>query len=369
MASLIPDPNGTAFRLQFSVPGHARRTVRLSAMGEDAAERAKHHVEVAIRAHKRQQPVPVGTLDWLFQVAPRNLLTALSGLGVVDDRRMLSDALHAWLMTKLDLSEKRVAAAERTADNLGAYLGNVEIEAITPEQLERWALKMHNDGAALNTVSTYTGLAKQFFVWAVRERLIKESPASKLDCHFEASERLTEVPSALVEQLCGAAAGELAVALRLARWGGLRAAEILRVRVADVNCEERALLVRDTKRGRTRRLPVFPELDCVIDAILQHPYCPAGVAMEGRCGRLLPELSQYTTSAMDQRALRLAHSIGIERPQRFWQNMRATRESELMDDFSLKDVCKWIGNSPDVAMRHYALVRGVEFDRAAGRAA
>jgi hypothetical protein len=79
----------------------------------------------------------------------------------------------------------------------------------------------------------------------------------------------------------------------------------------------------------------------------------------------MPTLGGRTPAAADQRAKRLCERIGLQPWDRFWQNMRATRESELMDRFGLKDACKWIGNSPDVAMKHYAIVRRSEFERAA----
>ncbi len=50
------------------------------------------------------------------------------------------------------------------------------------------------------------------------------------------------------------------------------------------------------------------------------------------------------------------------------QNLRASRETELMNQFPLKDVCTSIGNSPKVAMEHYAITRQDSFSRAAGLA-
>lgn len=364
MASLIPGPGG--YRLQFSVAGN-RRCVRLTGFGEDAAERAKHHVEVALRSHRRRQPIPVATLDWIFQSAPRGLLSALASVHVVDDRRMLGDALRAWITSKLHLSTKRIENMERMADSLTQLLGDVEMESITADQLAGWAEHL-SESAMHNTVAGYAGLAKQFFQWAVRERLLLGSPAGQLSSRFVPSERLAEVPAAAVERLCEASPdAELAIALRLARWGGLRAAEILRVRVSDVDAEGRSIRVVDKKREHSghgvRTVPIFPELECVI--VAAHGRLPSPT----RDGLLMPGLGSLTTSAMGQRADRLCESLGIAAWPRFWQNMRATRESELMDLFSLKDVCKWIGNSPAVAMRHYAMVRKQEFDRASGKAA
>jgi hypothetical protein len=37
------------------------------------------------------------------------------------------------------------------------------------------------------------------------------------------------------------------------------------------------------------------------------------------------------------------------------QNMRATRETELMTHFPVKAVTGWQGNSPAVALKHYSM--------------
>ncbi len=58
-------------------------------------------------------------------------------------------------------------------------------------------------------------------------------------------------------------------------------------------------------------------------------------------------------------------------PKRF-QNLRSTRETELVDQgFPLHVVCAWLGNSPKVAQKHYLQVTAEHFDlatRASGAA-
>ena len=44
--------------------------------------------------------------------------------------------------------------------------------------------------------------------------------------------------------------------------------------------------------------------------------------------------------------------------------MRASRETELLAKYPIKDVCGWIGNSQAVAMKHYAMARDAIFAEA-----
>jgi hypothetical protein len=38
---------------------------------------------------------------------------------------------------------------------------------------------------------------------------------------------------------------------------------------------------------------------------------------------------------------------------KLFHNLKASRETELMREYDLATVCKWIGNSPTVAPKHY----------------
>src|SRR5690606_7792105 len=45
-------------------------------------------------------------------------------------------------------------------------------------------------------------------------------------------------------------------------------------------------------------------------------------------------------------------------------NLRASRQTELAEHFPEHVVCAWIGNSREIARRHYLQVRSEDFDRA-----
>ena len=50
---------------------------------------------------------------------------------------------------------------------------------------------------------------------------------------------------------------------------------------------------------------------------------------------------------------------------KLFHNLRATRETELADEYPIKTVCEWIGNSPAIAAEHYLQVTEEHFQRAA----
>jgi hypothetical protein len=49
---------------------------------------------------------------------------------------------------------------------------------------------------------------------------------------------------------------------------------------------------------------------------------------------------------------------------KLYQNLRATRQTELLAQFPAKDVCDWLGNSQAVAMKHYAMPTDDSLQRA-----
>src|SRR5262249_31311891 len=63
---------------------------------------------------------------------------------------------------------------------------------------------------------------------------------------------------------------------------------------------------------------------------------------------------------------RIIRRAGLEPWERLFQNLRASRETELAAEYPVHVVTKWIGNSVDVAMKHYFKVTDADFARASG---
>lgn len=61
---------------------------------------------------------------------------------------------------------------------------------------------------------------------------------------------------------------------------------------------------------------------------------------------------------------KLVRRAGITMWPKPFQNLRATRETELAEDFPMHVVCEWIGNSQLVAAKHYLHVTDDHFAQA-----
>ena len=136
---------------------------------------------------------------------------------------------------------------------------------------------------------------------------------------------------------------------------GLRCpSEVLRLKWQDVDFEHSRFVVHSSKTehhadGGVRTVPMFPELKPLFQDAFDN-------AKEGDvfC------ITRYRDDSVNLRTqlCRIIRRAGLEPWPKLFQNCRATRETELfkMTNGNVKAVCTWIGNSPAVALEHYAQV-------------
>ena len=370
MASLYTDATGPYLVFQFPRPrgpesthrrrGSAKRyKVRLTGWSEERCAWALHHVEKLTHAARMGRPIELATTRWVQRDAPPSLREALADSGLVDDRRTLGPAVDAWIHAQAPrVTPSRLDDLQRVAASLLSHLGpTTEVAHCTADLVADWAERL-TEGHATNTVAKYGRIARQFFRWLTLERLADTNPAAGLAITFRAASARHFIPPAAVLELIAAAQRSnrlaAAAALALARFGGLRIGEVLRFRTTDIEWSSRSMRVRDTKRNQLRTLPLFPE----VADVLEH------------WRRFADDLSPVGDVHPNRRSLHRSITdvaAAIDRPlwPRLFHNLRASRESELLERFAQKDVLLWIGNTEAVAMKHYALTRDETFARAA----
>ena len=144
------------------------------------------------------------------------------------------------------------------------------------------------------------------------------------------------------------------IILAFARYAGMRSHETRIQKWEDIDLPNNVLLVRSHKSPPVRRCPIFPEL---------RPHLL-------RAQEMAPDGAVFVQSRYDhdanilttlEKIITRAGLVPWEKPM---QNLRATRETELLAHYPAKDVTSWLGNSPTVANNHYAMVMQASFDRA-----
>jgi hypothetical protein len=102
-------------------------------------------------------------------------------------------------------------------------------------------------------------------------------------------------------------------------------------------------------------MPLFPEL---------RPYLVTVRPAAPRAGD--PVILRYRVSTVNLRT-RLLKNIkraGLEPWPKLWQNMRASRETELVETFPSHVVAEWVGHSVAIANKHYLQVTEEHFAKA-----
>ena len=116
-----------------------------------------------------------------------------------------------------------------------------------------------------------------------------------------------------------------------------------------------------------RGVPIFAELRPFLEDVYQTP--------EGS-DFVLPSLQREAARLGDWRAVNLrtrfqkiVKKAGLTPWPRLWHNLRASRQTELTEQFPAHVVSAWLGNSERIAAQHYLQVLDSHFQKASKPAA
>ncbi len=243
--------------------------------------------------------------------------------------------------------------------------GERRLDDITPgdaEDFRKWLQtkgnerKKYKTGLAHNTVRRRIGRSKEMFRAAVKHRHIEENPfADELAATTGNPSRLVNVPADWIEACIRKAPCEdWRIILAFARYAGMRSHETRIQKWEDIDLANNVMMVRSNKNPPVRRCPIFREL---------RPHLL-------RAREMAPEGAVFVQTRYDHQAnilttlKKIITAAGLVPWQKPMQNLRATRETELLAHFPAKDVTSWLGNSPTIAHDHYAMATQASFDRA-----
>ena len=378
MATLYTDKRGEV-RIQWLVDGIERRSISIGSLSDSDAETWKKHVEHLLEVNEKGEPPSIATTKWLQQLGDK-LHQRLAKNGLVGsretkaaERMTLSKWLDTYIEERKDVKHSTFETYEKARDCLIAHFGKTKLlRDIRPHEANRWRIWLATSGnrrdktrttMADATVRRRTGAAKQFFTEAVSRGLVASNPFEKLTSHVDGNDkRQFFVPADWIERCIDVAPDvEWRTIIALARFGGLRCpSEVFRLKWEDVNLPEGTMVVHASKTehhkdGGIRICPIFPELRPYLERAWD--YAPDKAVYV--CGR-------YGGTSINPRTTfeKVIKRAGLKPWPRLFQNLRATRETELLQKWPVADVVSWIGNSEVVAMKHYAMATDDSFKRA-----
>jgi len=368
MASVINDPNGRR-RLQFTDPNGRRQTIRLGKMPKRTAESVKTYVEHLLVAQLSKRPVDGDTAKWVASLDDV-LSERLAKAGLIRGREsaLLGDFMAGYIKSRHDVKPATATVYSHTQRNLLAYFGGDKpLRDITPGDADQWRLYLLAEGLSENTVRRRCGIAKQFFTAAVRQRLIPVNPFEGLKAAIITNRSrdyfVSRDEAQKVIEACPDAQWRLLFAL--SRYGGLRCpSEHLVLQWGDVDWAGNKVTIRSPKTehhegGESRVVPLFPEL---------RPYLEESFDLAKPGTKYAITRYRDSNANLRSQLVKIIRRAGLTPWPKLFHNLRASRQTELAEDYPAHVVCCWIGNSRIVAEKHYLQVTDDHFQKAAQNA-
>jgi site-specific recombinase XerD len=372
MASLRKNAK-SEWEIRYYEENRERCSLYLGKISARSAEEIHRHVERMLEAKWSNRPLDETTAKWVGGIDGR-LSEKLAAKGLIARApRPQSARLGVFIEQYIEqLSPERASRTiinlRQARDKLLAFIpADREMGSVTISEMvsfRHWLAKAC--GLAPNSVKIHCRKAKQFFQEAVERGLIADNPCRTLkDLHEMRNEDRERFMT--VEQtkrvLAACPSDEWRLIFSLARFGGLRKSEILALRWDQIFWDECRIEVPGAKGRhgtgkRKRDLPIFPELADTLRAVLAQ-----GPDLSGRV------VASYRPDA-NIGALMARHikAAGIGDWQKALQNLRATRATELMRaGGDPAQVCRWLGHSIRVFVKHYDRMRSEDFLEAARR--
>ncbi len=368
MASLFKASK--AYKIQLAIGGR-RRTITL---GEVDKTQAQEWMGLIVRLHdcyeRKLRPDQATRLQ--RSALPASLQKGLQSVGLQETSRVLSVAdLCHYITTEMTGSKSTLIKRQNVAANLIAHFGpDRPIDAILPgdaDEFRRWLAREGGRGStptlARATVSRRCAMAKSWFQTAIRKGWLRQNPFEDQKRESEANETRTHfVARDVIDRLFeGCADPHFRLVLALARYGGLRIpSEVAGLRWEWFDWDRQVMHVRAPKTKHLenkgiRTVPIFPEIRPHLECVWE--LAPAG-AVE------VFESISCKSSTLTNRLHTLCRNCHVDPWGKPWQNMRSTRETELVEAFPIHVATAWIGNSVAVASKHYLQVTKEHYDAA-----
>ena len=357
------DPNDTAALAAAVSAWNASENAAWSAFQPiQVAALASYHGKMALAdaAWTRDETVAVAAFNATMATAVADWNTA--NANAVDAFNLASDdAVDAWN------AEESAAVDVWNADHRGAVAAyNADASAATTQ----WNADDANRWNASETIARGV-----LFDRAKTLKLVSENPFADVQAkNANPPERMHFISIADTEKLIAVSNPTWRTIIALARYGGLRCpSEVLMLRWQHVDFATNPMTVSNPKtehhEGRAYRVvPIFGVLrQCLEDA---HELAEAGevYVVGGKQGDTYRASSQgpggWVGTNLRTTFEKILRRAGLAQWPRLFQNLRSSRETELMQNHPIHVVAAWLGNTPKIALGHYLQTLEADFDKA-----
>jgi len=378
MASVGKDSKG--YRVRFAMPDGTQKTIRLSGFNKSKSEDIARHIEELIASKAAGSAIDRRTANWLADIG-QNVHDKLSNAGLIEQRAssLLGEFVAGYIKGLPNIEPGTVMNLGTCERNLNDFFGaDRPMRSITTADAKAFRLWLEeHEEQAENTLRRRCGRARQFFKAAIKAKLIDENPFEGMSVTVTGSTDkarfITEEESQKILKACPDAQWRLIFSL--CRYGGMRCpSEILPLTWNDILWDASRVIVTSPKTKRykgqeARVIPLFPELRKALD----EAYELAFLRLNDQSGDSEPVatvsgpvVTRYSSASQNLRTTfnKIVKRAGLKPWPKPFQNLRATRETELMEIYPAHVVVSWIGHSEKVARQHYLQTTDAHFEKA-----
>ena len=369
------------YEIQFFDASGKRLTIYLGGRryNERTAREVKEVVEELVLCRDNPSLMPRKSTLKRIDEFPEEIRQKLAGAGLVKvaPTYTVAELWDAFLKQKTDVKNSTMTIYGAAHERFFSFFKGGELLAdLTSAMMQRWKTYLRTDiarersrerGLAESTVAGTLTKAKAVFNWAVRIGWIETSPLTGVGRgSFVNPEKDRFILADEYIRLLGCCpCQEWRTILALARYGGLRCpSELLRLRWSDVNWEHSRFYVRSPKTEKhagmgARVVPLFPEVRVELERLF---FQEDSEGLEFVINRY-----RSADTNLGTQFGRIVQMAGVQPIPRPFDNMRASRSTEIYNEYGAKLEEEWIGHSSKIAKDHYLQVREMDYERAAGK--
>ena len=376
MASIGSDSNGRK-RILFVAPDGSRKTVRLGKASQRDAEQICRHVEALVGSSINGQPLQRETAVWLQGIAD-TLHDRLARTGLIKAREVigahkLGATLTGLVAGRNDLKSSTKLVRSQVVTDLKNYFGEMrDVRTIHAGDAEDFKQALIKKKLAPTTIHKRLQNARQFFKALVRRKIIEENPFAEVALAAAGGrDRLRFITRDEISSVLDACPNDdWRCIVALSRYGGLRCpSEVLSLRWSDIDWAQNRMTVHSPKTEHLadkakRVVPLFPELRPILLEAKGRAPTDAVYVVDERFRKSAIGPAGWRNVNLRTTFEKIVKKAGLKQWPRLFHNLRASRETELVEDFPIHVVTQWLGNTPDVALGHYLMTTEEHFSAA-----
>ncbi len=376
MASLEKSSAGYIIRIVGS--DGKRRPIRLGKLNKKQANEIKLKVEHLHALTLNNLPMDAVIAEWVGKIGDE-LAAKFAAVGLIHARssRKLGEFLDHYLEgRKLEVKSSTITQIDQVVKDLKALFGaDTGLRSIGPEDAERMKASYQERELAGATTYRRLKMARMLFERARMLKLINENPFAQVKSkNANPAENRRYITLEDAHKLMAVANPTWRTIIALSRIAGLRCpSEVLLLKWEHVDFAAGRMTVSSPKtehyEGRAYRVvPIFADLRPYLEDA--HELAEPGevFVVGGKQGATYRAASKgkngWVNCNLRTTFEKIIRRANLTQWPRLFHNMRASCETDLMQDHGIHVVTAWLGNTPKIALQHYLQTLDRDFEKA-----